>query len=101
MRVNPSSSLLPEVQRGRPTKINVDGKPVDAYEGETVAAALLAAGIYIFRLSPKNKAPRSLFCGMGACMECLVTVNGVHNVRACMTQVVEGMQVETCKDPEL
>jgi predicted molibdopterin-dependent oxidoreductase YjgC len=101
MRVNPSSSLLPEVQRGRPMKINVDGKQVDAYEGETVAAALLAAGVYIFHLSPKNKEPRSFFCGMGACMECLVTVDGTHNMRACLTQVVEGMQVETCKDPEL
>ncbi len=101
MRISRSSSLLPGVQRGRPVKINVDGKSVVAYEGETVAAALLAAGVYIFRLSRKNKEPRSFFCGMGACLECLVTVDGTHNIRACMTQVLEGMQVETCKDPEL
>lgn len=101
MRISQSGSLLSKVQRGRPVKISVDGKPMDAYEGETVAAALLAAGVYTFHLSLKNKEPRSMFCGMGACMECLVTVNGTHTLRACMTQVAEGMQVETCKDPEL
>lgn len=101
MRISQSGPLLPEVQRGRSVKINVDGKSLDAYEGETVAAALLAAGVYTFRISRKNKEPRSLFCGMGACMECLVTVDGTHNLRACMTQVTEGMQIETCKDTEL
>ncbi len=101
MRVSKSSSLLPGVQRGRLVKINVDGKPIDAYEGETIAAALLAAGIYHFHLSIKNKEPRSLFCGMGACMECMVTVNGAYNQRACVTQVADGMKIETCKDPEL
>jgi sarcosine oxidase, subunit alpha len=101
MRINQSSSLLPAVQRGRPIKINIDGKLVDAYEGETIAAALLAVGVHIFHMSPKHKEPRSMYCGMGSCMECLVTVNGVHAQRACMTQVADGMQVETCKDPEL
>jgi sarcosine oxidase subunit alpha len=98
MRITRKSPLLPEVQRGQPVKINVDGKSIDAYEGETIAAALLAAGIPIFHLSQKHKEPRSLYCGMGVCYECLVTVDGVHAIRACMTQVVEGMQVETCKE---
>ncbi len=101
MRVNRKSSLLPEVQRGRPVKINVDGKTIEAYEGETVAAALLSAGIQIFRLSQKLKEPRGLYCGMGVCYECLVTVDGVHAVRACLTQVAEGMQVETCQELKL
>jgi predicted molibdopterin-dependent oxidoreductase YjgC len=101
MRISHSSSLLPEVTRGRQVEINVDGKSVVAYEGETVAAALLAAGVYSFRLSQKYREPRSYFCGMGSCMECLVTVDGEHNIRACVTQVVDGMQVETCKDPQL
>jgi len=101
MRINQTGSLLPKVQRGNPVKINVDGKPMDAYEGETVAAALLAAGVYTFHLSLKNKEPRSMYCGMGSCMDCLVTVDGRQSLRACMTQVAEGMQVETCKDPDL
>ena len=101
MRVNQAGGLLSPVQRGRPVKINVDGKPTEAYEGETVAAALVAAGIKTFHLSLKTRSPRSMYCGMGACMECLVTVDGRQTVRACMTQVMEGMQVETCKDPDL
>jgi predicted molibdopterin-dependent oxidoreductase YjgC len=98
MRISQSSSLLPDVQRGRLVKINIDGKLVDAYEGETIAAAMVAAGIYTFHLSRKLKEPRSMTCGMGSCMECLVTVDGVRSLRACMTSVVDGMQVETCKD---
>ena len=101
MRIDRSSSLLPEVQRGSPVKITVDGKIIDAFEGETVAAALLSAGIRIFNLSQKRKEPRSLYCGMGVCYECLVTINGVHAQRACLTPVAEGMQVATCQELQL
>jgi sarcosine oxidase subunit alpha len=101
MRIKQSGSILPEAQRGRPIQIHVDGKPIEAYEGETVAAALLASGIRILRLSRKNREPRGLFCGMGVCYECLVTVNGVHDTQACLTLVVDGMQVETCQELEL
>ena len=101
MRISQPSSLLPEVQRGRLVKIKVDGRTMEAYEGETVAAALLAAGVHTFRLSRKKAGPRSVFCGMGVCYECLVTVDGMHGIRACVTQVVDGMQIETCKELEL
>ncbi len=100
-RINQPSSLLPEVNRGKLVKVTVDGKLIEAYEGETIAAALLAAGISTFRLSQKNKQPRSIYCGMGICFECLVTVDGVHAVRACITPVAEGMQVETCQELQL
>jgi sarcosine oxidase subunit alpha len=93
--------MLPEVQRGKAIKINVDGNLIEAYEGETIATVLLSAGIRTFRLSPKHKQPRSLFCGMGVCFECLVTVDGIHAIRACITPVTDGMQVETCKEMEL
>lgn len=98
MRITQSSSLLPAIQRGRLVEINVDGRHIDAYEGETVAAAMLAAGIFTFRQSRKYKEPRSLSCGMGSCMECLVTVNGTNSLRACMTPVAAGMLIETCKE---
>jgi sarcosine oxidase subunit alpha len=101
MRINHPSALLPVIQRGLMVKINVDGKPVDAYEGETVAAALLSAGISTFQLSHNHNQPRSIYCGMGICYECLVTINGVHAQRACVTSVKEGMQIETCKELEL
>lgn len=101
MRISQPSSLLPRVQRGRPVNITVDGKALEAYEGETVAAAMLAAGIYTFRLTRKKAEPRSVYCGMGVCYECLVTVDGVHGIRACVTQVADGMRIETCKELEL
>lgn len=101
MRSRPSSSMLPEVQKGRAVKISVNGNLIGAYEGETIATVLLSAGIRTFRLSPKYKEPRSLFCGMGICFECLVTVDGVHAIRACVTPVADGMRVETCKEMEL
>ena len=93
--------MLPEVQRGKPVKISVDGNLIEAYEGETIATALLSVGIRTFRLTSKHKEPRSLFCGMGVCFECLVTVDGVHAIRACVTPVAEGMQVETCREMAL
>jgi predicted molibdopterin-dependent oxidoreductase YjgC len=101
MRISQPSSLLPQVQRGRPVNITVDGKALEAYEGETVAAALLAAGIYTFRLTRKKAEPRGVYCGMGVCYECLVTVDGEHGIRACVTEVADGMRIETCKELEL
>lgn len=101
MRIDQSSSLLPGVTRGKKIQIVVDGNWLDAYEGETVAAVMIAAGIWKFRLTRSHKHPRGVYCGMGVCYECLVRVDGVDNVRACMTPVVDGMKVETCKEVEL
>ncbi|MCC6147076.1 MAG: (2Fe-2S)-binding protein [Anaerolineaceae bacterium] len=101
MRIDQSSSLLPEVKRGKKIRIVVDGSFLDAFEGETVAAVLLAAGVIKFRLTREHRHPRGVYCGMGVCYECLVRVDGVDNVRACMTPVVDGMNVETCREVEL
>lgn len=101
MRIDHSSNLLPAVQRGKAIKITVDGKSMEANEGETIATVLLSAGIQTFRFSQKNKTPRGIYCGMGICYECLVTVDGVHAVRACVTPIVDGMVIETCKELEL
>ncbi len=100
-RIKKSSDMLPAIQRGERVQLTVDGKPIEAYKGETVAAAMLAAGIRTFHKSHKHQQPRSLYCGMGICYECLVTINGVHAQRACITQVEEGMKIETCKELEL
>jgi predicted molibdopterin-dependent oxidoreductase YjgC len=70
----------------------VDGEPVEAFEGETVAAVLLARGEVATRTTVKGE-PRGVFCGMGVCFDCLVVVDGVPNTRACMTWVREGLQV--------
>jgi predicted molibdopterin-dependent oxidoreductase YjgC len=74
--------------------IEVDGESVSAFAGETVASALLALGRRTFRHTGHG-APRGLFCGMGVCFDCLVTVDGVENVRACLTPVAEGMIIAT------
>jgi predicted molibdopterin-dependent oxidoreductase YjgC len=95
MRVIGAKSLLPEVKRERRINIQVDGRNIEAFEGETIATALLAAGIFIFRESLKKHEPRSVYCGMGTCCECLVCVDGHRSVRACMTEVVDGMKIET------
>jgi predicted molibdopterin-dependent oxidoreductase YjgC len=83
-----------ETQRGQAVTIRVDGAAVQAYLGETIAGALLANSQRAWRRTEKGE-PRGLFCGMGICFDCLVTVNGVSNVRACLTPVADGMVVET------
>ena len=85
--------------RGRPLTVVVNGKPVTAYEGETVAAVLLVEGFRAFRHMLASAEPRGLYCGMGICYECLVTVDGLPNVRACVTSLRDGMTIETGAQP--
>ncbi|WP_028957456.1 (2Fe-2S)-binding protein [Sulfitobacter sp. 20_GPM-1509m] len=75
--------------------IIVDGAKVKAGFNDTVAVALLDAGISRFRISQETSAPRGLYCGMGVCFDCLVTIDGEGNQQACLTQVREGMVVTT------
>jgi predicted molibdopterin-dependent oxidoreductase YjgC len=84
----------PETQRGPAVTITVDGVPVQAYLGETIAGALLAKGQRAWRRTPQGE-PRGLFCGMGICFDCTVTVDGMPNLRACLTPVADGMEVVT------
>ena len=82
------------VERETPVTITVNGQPVKAYAGESIAAALLAAGYRAFRRTEASGAPRGFFCGMGICFDCLVTVDGVPNRRSCMAEVRDGCVVE-------
>ena len=75
--------------------IHVDGKPLSARKGEMIAAALLSHGIRSFRKTNKYKNPRGIFCGIGRCTDCVMTVNGIPNVRTCVTPVEDGMIIET------
>lgn len=83
------------VHRGTLLTIRLDGRELPAWEGETVAAALVAAGHRVFRTTPGDGGPRGYFCGMGVCHDCLMTIDGQPNVRACMTPVRQGLEVET------
>ncbi|KQX94853.1 FAD-dependent oxidoreductase [Variovorax sp. Root473] len=79
---------------GRPIRFWYDGQPVDGLEGETVAAALAASHIRQMRHT-RDGQRRGLYCGMGACFDCLVTVDGVASQRACLTKVAEGQQIRS------
>jgi len=75
--------------------IEVDGNRMKAIEGEPILAALLANGIRVSRFTKKRNEPRGLFCAIGHCTDCVMTVDGVPNVRTCVAPVEEGMRVET------
>jgi len=79
----------------RQIHIYVDDQKIPAYEEEPVAAALAAAGIKVFRFTSDRDEPRGIFCAIGRCTDCVMTVNGEPNVRTCVTPVKEGMKVET------
>ncbi len=90
--------IPPEIERGQAITIIVDGLPLSAHEGETIAGALLASGRRAWHHT-RHGQPRGLYCGIGLCFDCLVTVNGTPNVRACLTPVAAGMVVETGTSP--
>lgn len=73
----------------------VDGQPLQAAAGSSLAAALLAARAQPFRQAPVSGAPRAPFCMMGVCFDCLVEVDGQPSRQACLLQVQPGMQVRT------
>ena len=83
------------VEAETPIAITVDGRPVTARAGDTVAAALLAAGIDHCRNTPVTGAPRAPYCLMGVCFDCLVTIDGAGNRQGCLIPVRDGMKVET------
>jgi sarcosine oxidase subunit alpha len=72
-----------------------DGDPVNAFEGETIAAALHAAGVTTYRKSARYGRHRGFYCAIGKCSSCLMKVDDRPNVRICITPVREGMVVES------
>jgi len=83
------------VERKQSFKIDVNGEKILAYDGETVAAALIASGRRILRKTEKRKSPRGLYCGIGQCQECRITINGIPNMLACQTIVTPDCKIET------
>lgn len=94
MRVK-NHPILGEDNCGEVVEITVDGKAMQAKKGEMIAAVLLANGIKIHRYTAKEHKPRGIFCGIGQCTDCVMTVNGMANVRTCITPVENGMVIET------
>lgn len=86
---------LKNVERGAPFTIQVDNESITAYRGETLATVLLAVGKKTMRITIKNNRPRSYYCGMGICNECLVKLEDGARVRACQTLANPSMKIET------
>ncbi|MBB3212449.1 putative molibdopterin-dependent oxidoreductase YjgC [Herbaspirillum sp. Sphag1AN] len=87
-------TMLASTEELRPlVEIVVDGRSVQAREGEMLAAALLNAGVVPFRHTAISGQPRAPLCLMGVCFDCLVEVDGVQNTQSCMIEVHAGMTV--------
>jgi predicted molibdopterin-dependent oxidoreductase YjgC len=74
--------------------LSVDGEPVAIADGDSLASCLMRSGRIAFRRSPRGHL-RGVYCGIGVCNECLVTLDGRPNVRACVTEARPGAHVET------
>jgi len=84
---------LPDAQ-GDTISFTFDGRRMTARAGDSVAAALLAAGVAYCRTTPGSGSRRAPYCMMGVCFECLVTIDGVGNRQACLIPLRDGMRVE-------
>jgi len=85
--------ILGPVGLGPEVTFSFNGKPVVGVAGEPIAVALWAAGIKAVRTDLRSGEPRGMYCGVGHCYECRVTVNGVPNVRSCLEPVRPGLVV--------
>lgn len=83
------------VERGKRFEIEVDEEKVSAYEDETIATAILAAGKRVCRKTSKKGEARGIYCGMGICFECRMIVDGKSNTRVCQTLATPGCKVQT------
>lgn len=80
--------------QGTPTlTLTIDGVPVTATPGETVAAVLLRQTQAASRTTPVKESPRAPYCMMGVCFDCLASVDGVASTQTCLVTVKDGMQV--------
>jgi sarcosine oxidase subunit alpha len=87
----PEGSPFP---RGEPVQFQFEGRPVEGYDNEPLAVALLAAGVGVFGRSTKFRRPRGPVCLRGHCSGCLMRVNGIPNLRTCRILCRSGMVVE-------
>lgn len=93
MRLKEHAILGPRAE-GKSVTFLFNGKEFQGLEGEPIAVALVAQGEWVLRHNEQDGEPRSLYCGMGHCFECRVAVDGVPNLRACLTPLRQGIRVE-------
>ena len=87
--------ILGTYQKGKSVHFTFDGKDMTGFAGESIAAALKANGVMIHRYTSRNHKPRGIFCAIGRCTDCVMIVNGEPNVRTCITELAEGMDIQT------
>ena len=87
--------ILGTPQKGEKVIFLLDGVPAEGYEGEPIAVSLKALGCMVHRYTQKEHRPRGIFCAIGRCTDCVMVVDGVPNVRTCITPLREGMDVRT------
>lgn len=92
-----TASPFLEIESGPRVDVTWEGKTLSLPEGSNLAAALLAAGVEVFRRTPVSGAPRAPFCMMGACFDCLIELDGVTR-QACMIEVSEGLIISRPSD---
>ncbi|MET7911578.1 (2Fe-2S)-binding protein [Streptomyces avermitilis] len=86
---------LVRARPGAAFAVTFDGREIEALPGQTVAAALWSAGVTAWRTTRGEGRPRGVFCGIGVCFDCLLSVNGVPNQRACLVRVRPGDVIRT------
>ncbi len=89
-----TASPFLELESGPHVDVTWNGTPLSLPEGSNLAAALLAAGVGVFRQTPVSGAPRAPFCMMGACFDCLIEIDGVVR-QACMLDVTAGLIISS------
>ncbi|SRR5690606_2609194 len=89
--------VLGDLENKKKITFTYDQKTLQGYEGDTIASALLANGIRLLRVHEESGKPRGIYCNIGHCYECRMTVNDTSGVRACLTELKEGMIIESGK----
>lgn len=89
--------VLSDLEKREKVTFQFDGQIYEGYEGDTIASALLAHGIRTLRYHEQSGNPRGIYCNIGHCFECRVTVDGTTNIRACLTLIQKNMVVESGK----
>jgi predicted molibdopterin-dependent oxidoreductase YjgC len=80
---------------GERIAVLIDGTPFEGRQGDSVAAVLLLAGKNACRGSSVSGELRGPYCMMGVCFECLVSIDGIDGLQACMIPIRRGMKIET------
>lgn len=87
--------VLGQLEEKKKISFTFDGETYEGLEDDTIASALLANGIRTLRKHEESGNPRGIYCNIGHCYECRVTVNDETNIRACLTPIKDNMIIKS------